>query len=347
MAGAGGWVHPYGSRRAVVVVVGGGVAGALVANSLQDLADVILIDPKEYLEIPWTNMISKVEPSVAEKSLINHNDYLGGTRVITASSADVRGEAVITAEGRLVEYTYLVIATDNMKIKYSRSILIIGGESSGVELATEIAVNYPDKKVTLVHDRPRLLESIGHKAGGKALRWLRSKNVEVHLEQSVDLESMSEGDRLFRTSSGIEITADCYFSCLDGPLSSSWIRDSELKDCLDSDGRLMVDANLRVKGQSNIFAAGDITDAPELNQGYFVQRHAMVVSKNIKLLMEGAKDSKLLKYKPSSTVPMVSLGKTDAVVQLSFAMVVGYLPAMWKSRDLYVNRTRTLLGLAR
>lgn len=349
-----------------MVVVGGGVAGALVANSLQDLADVILIDPKEYLEIPWTNMISKVEPSVAEKSLINHNDYLGGTRVITASSADVRGEAVITAEGRLVEYTYLVIATghtnqcprnrrdrleqfqeDNMKIKYSRSILIIGGESSGVELATEIAVNYPDKKVTLVHDRPRLLESIGHKAGGKALRWLRSKNVEVHLEQSVDLESMSEGDRLFRTSSGIEITADCYFSCLDGPLSSSWIRDSELKDCLDSDGRLMVDANLRVKGQSNIFAAGDITDAPELNQGYFVQRHAMVVSKNIKLLMEGAKDSKLLKYKPSSTAPMVSLGKTDAVVQLSFAMVVGYLPAMWKSRDLYVNRTRTLLGLAR
>ncbi|KAM0917211.1 hypothetical protein ACQ4PT_009644 [Festuca glaucescens] len=347
MAGAGGWGHPYGSRRAVVVVVGGGVAGALVANSLQNHADVILIDPKEYLEIPWTNMISKVEPSVAEKSLINHNDYLGGTRVITASSADVRGEAVITAEGRLVEYTYLVIATDNMKIKYSGSILIIGGESSGVELATEIAVNYPDKKVTLVHDRPRFLESIGHKAGGKALRWLRSKNVEVHLEQSVDLESMSEGDRLFRTSSGIEITADCYFSCLDGPLSSSWIRDSELKDCLDSDGRLMVDANLRVKGQSNIFAAGDITDAPELNQGYFVQRHAMIVSKNIKLLMEGAKDSKLLKYKPSSTTPMVSLGKTVAVVQLSFAMVVGYLPAMWKSRDLYVNRTRTLLGLAR
>jgi NADH dehydrogenase FAD-containing subunit len=149
-----------------------------------------------------------------------------------------------------------------MKIQYSGSILIIGGESSGVELATEIVVNYPDKKVTLVHDRPRLLESVGHKAGGKALRWLRSKNVEVLLEESVDLESMSEGDRLYRTSSGIEIRADCYFSCLDRPLSSSWIRHSELKDCLDSDGRLMVDANLRVKGQSNIFAAGDIADAP-------------------------------------------------------------------------------------
>jgi NADH dehydrogenase FAD-containing subunit len=45
MAGGGGWVHPYGSRRAVVVVVGGGVAGALVANSLQNHADVVLVDP--------------------------------------------------------------------------------------------------------------------------------------------------------------------------------------------------------------------------------------------------------------------------------------------------------------
>jgi hypothetical protein len=71
---------------------------------------------KEYLEIPWTNMISKVEPSVAQKSLINHNDYLGGTQVITESADDLRGEAVITAEGRLVEYTYLVIATGHINM---------------------------------------------------------------------------------------------------------------------------------------------------------------------------------------------------------------------------------------
>lgn len=89
-----------------------------------------------------------------------------------------------------------------MKIKHSGPILIIEGGLSGVELATEIVVNYPDKKVTLVHDRPRLLESIGQKAGDKALHWLRSKNVEFLLDQSVDLESMSEGDMFYITSSG-------------------------------------------------------------------------------------------------------------------------------------------------
>ena len=64
----------------------------------------------------------------------------------------------------------------------------------------------------------------------------------------------------------------------------------------------MVDVNLRVKGQLNIFAAGDIIDIPELEQGYFVQMHAMMVPKNIKLLMHGDKDSKLLKYKHSTTM---------------------------------------------
>lgn len=66
---------------------------------------------KEYFEIPWTNLRSKVEPSVAEKSLINHSDYLVNGKVITSSAVDVSEAAVTTAEGRQVGYEYLVIAT--------------------------------------------------------------------------------------------------------------------------------------------------------------------------------------------------------------------------------------------
>jgi apoptosis-inducing factor 2 len=46
----------------------------------------------------------------------------------------------------------------------SQSILVVGGGSVGVELAGEIATDYPGKKVTLVHKGPRLLEFIGPKA---------------------------------------------------------------------------------------------------------------------------------------------------------------------------------------
>ncbi|RWW15304.1 hypothetical protein GW17_00020866 [Ensete ventricosum] len=151
---------------------------------------------------------------------------------------------------------------DNQKIKSSQSVLIIGGGPTGVELAGEIAVDYPDKKVTIVHKGSRLLEFIGHKASKKTFDWLTTKKVEVLLEQSVDLDSISEGDGVYTTSTGEKISADCHFVCVGKPLGSSWLQDSALRDCLNKNGRLMVDEYLRVKGRSNIFAIGDITDIP-------------------------------------------------------------------------------------
>lgn len=150
--------------------------------------------------------------------------------------------------------------TENQKIKSAHSILIVGGGPTGVELAGEIAVDFPEKKVTLVHKGSRLLEFIGPKAGDKALDWLISKKVIVKLGQRVNLDSVSEGSDMYLTSTGDSIRADCHFLCTGKPVGSDWLRDTILKDSLDTHGRLMVDENLRVKGQKNIFAIGDITD---------------------------------------------------------------------------------------
>lgn len=150
---------------------------------------------------------------------------------------------------------------ENEKIKAASSILIVGGGPTGVELAAEIAVDFPEKKVTLVHDGSRLLEFIGPKAANKTLDWLRSKNVEVKLQQSiVSQSSSSDGSTAYLTSSGESIYADCHFLCTGKPLASAWLTETILKDSLDSSGRLKVDENLRVKGWKNIFAVGDITD---------------------------------------------------------------------------------------
>lgn len=137
----------------------------------------------------------------------------------------------------------------------------MGGGPTGVELAGEIAVDFPDKKVTLVHKGSRLLEFIGPKAGHKTLDWLVAKNVDVKLGQTVDLNSISDGGgNTYVTSAGESIKADCHFLCTGKPVGSGWLKDTTLKNNLDSHGRLMVDENLRVKGQKNIFAIGDITD---------------------------------------------------------------------------------------
>lgn len=156
----------------------------------------------------------------------------------------------------------IYLVAEYEKIKSSGSVLIVGGGPSGVELAAEIAVDFPEKKVTLVHKGPRLLEFVGQKAADKASDWLESKKVEVILNQSVDLSSASDGNKIYRTSGGETIHADIHFLCVGKPLSSQWLNGTVLKDSLDGKGRVMVDEYLRIRGRSNVFAVGDITNIP-------------------------------------------------------------------------------------
>ncbi|KAG2670664.1 hypothetical protein I3843_14G095100 [Carya illinoinensis] len=352
------------AQRRRLVVIGGGVAGSLLAKSLQFHADVTLIDPKEYFEIPWASLRAMVEPSFAERSVINHRDYFTNGRIVTSTAIDITETQVLTAQGRLIPYDFLVVATGHanyvpksrterldqykaeyQKINSARSILIVGGGPTGVELAGEIAVDFPDKAVTLVHNGSRLLEFIGPKASEKSLHWLKSKKVEVKLEQRVDSNSLSDESKTYQTSAGEIFRADCHFLCTGTPPGSAWLKETVLKNNLDKYGRLMVDENLRVKGRKNIFAIGDITDIREIKQGHLAQKHALVAAKNLKLLMTGGKESKMAIYEPRSVKAIVSLGRQDAVAQFPLTTIIGIVPGMIKSRDLFVGKTRKQMGL--
>ncbi|CAI9091404.1 OLC1v1026430C1 [Oldenlandia corymbosa var. corymbosa] len=352
------------AKKKRVVVIGGGIAGAVAAKNLQDHADVFLIDQKEYFEITWASLRARVEPAFAKRSIVNHVEYLPNAHVITTPAVDVTPNEVLTAEGRLIAYDYLVIATghvedgpstkddklsyyqeEHSKIRSANSILIVGGGPTGVELAAEIAVDFPGKKVTLVHRGSRLLEFIGEKASRKALDWLVSKNVEVVLGQSVDLNGVVDG--VYHTSAGETIKADCHFLCTGIPIASSWLRNTLFSESLDAKGRLMVDLNLRVKGHKNVFAIGDITDIPELKQGYLAEQHAFVAAKNVGLLISGGNENRMEKYKAASGVlAIVSLGRKDAVAQFYCVTIVGRVPGLIKSGDLFVGKTRKLIGLS-
>ncbi|KAF7805747.1 apoptosis-inducing factor-like protein A-like [Senna tora] len=347
-----------------VVVIGGGVAGSLLAKSLQFHSHVTLIDPKEYFEMPWGSLRAKVEPSFGERMMINHREYLTNAHIVISNATNITKTQVITDDGRQIDYDYLVIATGHAdsfpkrkterldqfrqefdKIKSAKSILIIGGGPTGVELAGEIASDFPSKKVTLVHKGPRLLDFIGPKAADKTLSWLKSKKVDVKLEQSVNLSAIKEGSKEYQTSLGEKIEADCHFLCTSRNSGSAWLEKTELKNELDVLGRLKVDQYLRVCGRPNIFAIGDISDVPEIKQGFCAQKQATLVVRNLKVLIEGGKEGSMGTYTPLPPVAIVSLGRKEAVAQLPGLTVIGRVPGLIKSGDLFVGKTRKQMGV--
>ncbi|KAG0601798.1 hypothetical protein M758_11G140100 [Ceratodon purpureus] len=261
-----------------VVVVGGGVGGTTVAKKLEQDADVTLIDPKEYYEVPFAQLRCIVEPKFAERTLIKHSDYLKTARHVQSAAESVSGSEVITASGDRVPFDFLVITTgttfngpstraerlkmfeaEKKKLSGANTVLIIGGGPVGVELAGEIATDFPEKKITLVHSGDRLIEYLGKKASQKALKWLRNKKVEVILNDRVEVGEGLAGPN-YVTKNGTRIKADAHFVCIGKRVGSSWLRNSDLSYLLDNEGRLKVDANMRLEGKSNMFAVGDIAN---------------------------------------------------------------------------------------
>lgn len=56
-------------------------------------------------------MRATVEPSFAERTLIDHSEYLHKAHIVTSAATNITGDEVVTAQGRLIGYDYLVIAT--------------------------------------------------------------------------------------------------------------------------------------------------------------------------------------------------------------------------------------------
>ncbi|GJU72437.1 sperm protamine like protein [Tanacetum coccineum] len=106
---------------------------------------------------------------------------------------------------------------------------------------------------------------------------------------------------------------------------SSWLKNTILRDSLDANGSMIVDENLRVKGRKNIFSIEDIKNIKEMKQGYFAKKQASVAAKNMKLLL---------------------MNEAKAIfAQLSLTTMIGLVPGLIKSKDLFIGKTKKKLDV--
>ena len=329
-----------------VVVIGGGFAGSLIARRLENLFDVTLIDTKDYFEFTPSVLRTIVEPKHVKKIEVLHTHYLTKTHVLLDEVMDILDDVVVTKKEK-VPYDYVVICSGSRyatpikeedlvissrgkelrryaeKVRQADKVLIIGGGIVGVELAAEICMAYPSKKVILAHSRTELMQRSPDKVKKYATRFLEKNNVDLVFGSRI---VKKEGKKCY-TKNGTCIEADIAFLCTGIKPNSDFLENS-FSLVLDDKGFLKVDDTLRVVGRENIFAAGDITAIREEKTAQNAEKQAEVVVNNIQLMEN---KGELKKYTSESRPMVISLGKKDGILIKGKKVLTGLVPARLKS----------------
>jgi len=389
-------------NRRVCVIIGGGFAGVTLAKTLDSSLNVVLIDRKDYFLMTPATPRAMVDASFAERIAIPYSNVLknghvvqGEVKRITNKSVELHGAEPVTG------FDFLVIATgmsyafpykvpeptfsnfqpqyDRVadKIKNSKNIVVVGGGSTGMESAAEIAETYPEVQVTLVHSKDTLMS--GGTWGEYAPKFVkhineqieRYPNIRVVLnDRLLPVEALGGEDSQYQmyvepegghvsTQKGETIPCDLLFWCVGGKMNSASYED-HFKAALTKDKGLDVNDYLQVKGHANVFAIGDTIAAskgPQATVNYAGQ-HAKVVAKNILQIdkqwtqkgrdetpgideVENNKKHPLTAYKPGGVLCAQNLGKKYGTTQIPGPMgpvVMGTTTTQTIKKDMFTSK---------
>jgi len=358
--------------RPVVAVLGGGYAGVNVAKSLDDVAEVLLIEPKEAFVHNVAALRALVAPSWLPRVYLPYAGLLSHGRVIRDRAAKVDTGRVELAGGEVIQPDYIVLATGSAYPFPAKSdlestaaahdrvlathaalaaaprVLLLGAGPVGVELAGEISAIWPDKHITLVdvagdilgaRFRPELKAEIRRQLSEIGVRVLLG----TRLVAGPPGAPGELGPFTVRTGAGEELAADIWFRCYGVRPVSDYLAGS-LAAARQPDGRVAVAPSLQVIGQGRVFALGDVATADHPMAGA-AGRQAAVVAANIRAFITG--QGELAEYDappPGIVVPIGpsgGAGQRGGQDELLSAEVVAEL----KGRDMMVDRYIELLGV--
>ena len=84
------------------------------------------------------------------------------------------------------------------QVAKSERIVVIGGGPVGLELAGELATDYPNKKITIMHNREQILDDrMASKFVKKISDGLRALKIETVLGERVDMDDLNVSQNTF------------------------------------------------------------------------------------------------------------------------------------------------------
>jgi len=351
--------------RPTVVVIGGGYGGINVAKSLDDVADVVLVEPKDAFVHNVAALRALADPSWLPKIFFPYAGLLSRGRVVRDRAVKVEPGRVALASGNEIEADFIVLASgsdypfpaksdvdatpaahDKFKaahaaLEAASRVLLIGAGPVGIELAGEINAVWPDKHIALLDAADDVLGArFRPDLKAELRRQLTDIGVELllssPLRQGPPAAPGELGEFTVVTESGRAVTADVWFRCYGVSPVSDYLA-GELGSARQPDGFVAVTPYLQVAGQDHIFALGDVAAADHKMAG-IAGRQAQVVAANIRALIAG--DTSLTEYEPSAPGIVVPIGPEGGSGQRpdTAELVAPELVAQLKGRDMMVDR---------
>lgn len=318
-----------------VAVIGGGYGGVAVAKALDAVTDVTLIEPKDSFVHNVAALRAIVDPQWVDQVFFPYDRLLSRGEVVHERAVNVDANSVTLGSGRQVTADYIVLATgsgypfpakigenDHMTAKArlrsthealaeSKQVMLVGAGPVGLELAGEIKAAWPEKEVTIVgRDDDIVPGDYPERFRDELHRQLAALEIKLVLGDALaDDPGVAPGNVEPFTvglESGARVAADIWFACYGVTPVSDYLAE-DLSAARQPNGQITVNDDLRLPGQSTVFAIGDLTAIPEPKQAAAAEEHAGVVVANITALLSG---DELIAYEPGPAGIVLPLGPT-------------------------------------
>ncbi|KAG0358547.1 hypothetical protein BC939DRAFT_475536 [Gamsiella multidivaricata] len=388
-----------------VVVVGGSYAGINVITQLlsslkssKKTIHITLVEKNDARFHRLGAFRALVDEEYGNKVWIPYTDLFpkgSPHRIIKDSLAQVYHHHVVLQSGTTVPFDYLVLCTGSSnsatteytassssaeaisitskaraELTKSKSVVVVGGGSSGVELSGEIKNAFPDKKVTLIHATSALVDYPGYADSLKSssLKHLQGLGVNVVLNERAHIEGLDyehpirNGPTTIRLTSGQTIESDMQFYTVGIKINTSYISTlkPEGQDNFDPSTLVHQDTHvikvrktLQLANDSfpHIFALGDCADFSKVPTAAACSSTGPTAAKNLVALIEASaststsdiraaeKTAKLAEASGSPAFMILATGPKTGVTSLPlFGSNFGnFFSKLIKSKDLMLS----------